>query len=166
MDRPEVGRQGENHFNVLELFVIAIGMRMSDALQSVPPPGFELLPPTDNFERVAGPYYRRPGGEERGVYGFLSEARHANCNNVIHGGALVSFLDHMMGNFLAGVVQCPTATIGLDCRFIAGTAPGAWIEGQVIVRRRARSLAFLDGEAHADGKLLATASGIFRVFDK
>ena len=72
----------------------------------------------------------------------------------------------MMGHYLASVVQRPTATIGLDTRFIAGVSPGPWIEGSVTIRRRARTLAFVDGEASADGKLLATASGIFRVFYK
>ena len=33
------------------------------------------------------------------------------------------------------------------------------------MRRLTRTLAFVDGEALADGKLLVTASGIFRVFE-
>jgi acyl-coenzyme A thioesterase PaaI-like protein len=131
-----------------------------------PPPGFEHLFPEDNFERLNGPFYRRMASDGSATYGFHSDARHGNSNGVIHGGALVLFLDHMMGHYLASVVQCPTATIGLDSRFIAGVSPGPWIEGSVTIRRRARTLAFVDGEASADGKLLATASGIFRVFEK
>ena len=61
--------------------------------------------------------------------------------------------------------MAPTATIGFDCRLLASTQPGSWIEGRAIMRRMTRTLAFVDGEAIADGKLLVTASGIFRVFE-
>ena len=123
------------------------------------------MQPNDGFMANNGPYYLRRlpvGGYE---YGFQSDTRHGNPNNVLHGGAVIGFLDTIMGHFAAASAKRPTATIGFDTRFLASTPPGAWIEGRVIMRRMARTLAFVDGEASADGKLLVTASGIFRVFE-
>lgn len=130
------------------------------------PSGFKLMLPNDGFMANNGPYYLRRLPDEGGyAYGFQSDARHGNPNNVLHGGAVIGFLDTIMGHFAAALAKRPTATIGFDTRFLASTQPGAWIEGRAIMRRMTRTLAFVDGEAIADGKLLVTASGIFRVFE-
>lgn len=129
------------------------------------PPGFKLMLPNDGFMAINGPYYLRRIPDIGYEYGFQSDARHKNPNNVLHGGAVIGFLDTIMGHFAAASAKRPTATIGFDCRFLASTQPGAWIEGRTIMRRMTRTLAFVDGEAIADGKLLVTASGIFKVFE-
>jgi acyl-coenzyme A thioesterase PaaI-like protein len=128
------------------------------------PSGFKLMLPNDGFMANNGPYYlrRTEGGYE---YGFQSDARHKNPNNVLHGGAIIGFLDTIMGHFAAASAKRLTATIGFDTRFLAAAPPGSWIDGRVIMRRLTRTLAFVDGEAIADGKLLVTATGIFRVFE-
>jgi acyl-coenzyme A thioesterase PaaI-like protein len=135
-----------------------------------PPPdipnGFKLMLPNDGFMANTGTYYLCRLPEDGGyAYGFQSDDRHRNPNNVLHGGAVIGFLDTIMGHFAATSAKRPTATIGFDTRFLASTQPGAWIEGRVMMRRMTRTLAFVDGEAIADGKLLVTASGIFKVFE-
>lgn len=138
---------------------------MSQETPPTPPPGFKLMLPNDGFMANNGPYYLRRIPESGYEYGFQSDDRHKNPNNVLHGGAIISFLDTIMGHFAAASAKRPTATIGFDTRFLSGAAPGAWIDGRVSMRRLTRTLAFVDGEALADGKLLVTASGIFRVFE-
>ena len=138
---------------------------MSEILPPGVPPGFKLMLPNDGFMGNNGPYYLRrlpDGGSE---YGFQSDERHRNPNNVLHGGAVIGFLDTSLGHFAATVAKRPTATIGFATRFLASTQPGSWIEGRAIMRRRTRTLAFGDGEAVADGKLIVTASGSFGVFE-
>jgi len=132
----------------------------------LPPPGFKLMLPNDGFMANNGPYYLRRLPEGGHEYGFQSDERHKNPNNVLHGGAVIGFLDTALGHFAAAAAKCPTATIGFDTRFLASARPGVWIEGRAIMRRMTRTLAFVDGEAIADGKLLVTASGIFRVFQE
>lgn len=129
------------------------------------PTGFKLMLPNDGFMGINGPYYLHRTPEDGYEYGFQSDARHGNPNGVLHGGAVLGFLDTIMGHCAAASAKRPTATIGLDSRFLASTPPGSWIEGRAIMRRLTRTLAFVDGEAIADGKLLVTASGIFRVFE-
>ncbi|MFN3746266.1 MAG: PaaI family thioesterase [Hyphomicrobiaceae bacterium] len=129
------------------------------------PPGFKLMEPNDGFMANNGPYYLRRLPDGGYAYGFQSDARHRNPNNVLHGGAIIGFLDTALGHFAAASSKRPTATIAFDCRLLASTQPGAWIEGRAIMRRMTRTLAFVDGDASANGVLLVTASGIFRVFE-
>jgi acyl-coenzyme A thioesterase PaaI-like protein len=138
---------------------------MSEETSPTIPAGFKLMLPNDGFMANNGPYYLRRIAEGGYEYGFQSDDRHKNPNDVLHGGAIIGFLDTIMGHFAASSAKRPTATIGFDTRFLAGARPGSWIEGRVIMRRLTRTLAFVDGEASAEGTLLVTASGIFRVFE-
>jgi acyl-coenzyme A thioesterase PaaI-like protein len=138
---------------------------MPPELPQSTPAGFKLMLPNDGFMANNGPYYLRRLPEGGHEYGFQSDTRHRNPNNVLHGGAIIGFLDTIMGHFAASSSKRLTATIGFDCRFLAGAPPGSWIEGRVIMRRMTRTLAFVDGEASANDTLLVAASGIFRVFE-
>jgi acyl-coenzyme A thioesterase PaaI-like protein len=138
---------------------------MSDDSPHTVPPGFKLMLPNDGFMGTNGPYYLRRLEEGGYVYGFQSDARHRNPNDVLHGGAVLGFLDTIMGHFAASSAKRPTATIGFDSRFLASARPGGWIEGRVTMRRLTRTLAFVDGEASSNGTLLVTATGIFKVFE-
>lgn len=138
---------------------------MTAASPPTAPPGFQIIEPNDGYIATNGPYYVRATGDGGYEYGFQSDARHVNPHGVMHGGAIVGFLDTILGHFVVLTARRRAATIGLDCRYIAGGPPGPWIEGRVIPRRMTRSLAFVDAEASADGTLLVTASGIFRIFD-
>lgn len=142
-----------------------VSLRMTANAPTAIPSGFKLMLPNDGFMQNNGPYYLRRLEEGGYAYGFQSDGRHGNPNNVLHGGAVIGFLDTIMGHFAASSAKRPTATIGFDCRFLTSTQPGAWIEGRVIMRRLTRTLAFVDGEALAGDKLLVTASGIFKVFE-
>jgi acyl-coenzyme A thioesterase PaaI-like protein len=82
----------------------------------------------------------------------------------LHGGAVLTFLDTILGQAVVREARRPCATISLDSRFIATAAPGAWIGGRATIRKLTRSFAFVDGEAFAGDKLLVTATAIFRVF--
>jgi acyl-coenzyme A thioesterase PaaI-like protein len=138
---------------------------MSTTPPNVIPPGYKLMLPNDGFMANNGPYYLRRIAESGYEYGFPSDDRHRNPNNVLHGGAVIGFLDTIMGHFAASSAKRPTATVGFDCRFLAGAPPGSWIEGRVIMRRMTRTLAFVDGEASTNDTLLVTASGIFKAFE-
>ncbi len=98
-------------------------------------------------------------------FGFQTDARHANPNGVLHGGAVLGFLDTILGHAIVDETRKRCATVALDSRFIAAIAPRPWVSGRTTIKKLTRSLAFVDGEAMADDTLLVTASAVFRVFD-
>jgi uncharacterized protein (TIGR00369 family) len=129
------------------------------------PAGFKVIATTQGFIGHNGPYYWRRDGDGRLEFGFRTDARHANPHGVLHGGAVLGFLDTILGHAIVDETRKRCATVALDSRFVAAIAPGAWVSGRTVIKKLTRSLAFIDGEAMADDTLLVAASAIFRVFD-
>ena len=128
-----------------------------------PPAGFKQYWVTDGFIGHGGPYYWRKNEAGRLEFGFQTDARHGNPNGVLHGGAILTFLDTILGHFVFSEARKNCVTISLDSRFIGTASPGAWIDGRTTLRKLTRSFAFVDGEAFEGDKLLVAATAIFRV---
>ena len=137
---------------------------MSGAVEGSVPEGFKPFQVSGPFAQSCGPfYYRQEAGGDYG-YGFAAEERHTNPYGVVHGGVLVTFADTFMGRTVVAAAKCACATITLNTEFMAGGAPGDWIEGSAEVTRLTRGLAFLRADVSSGGTLLMTASGIWRLF--
>ena len=57
----------------------------------------------------------------------------------------------------------PIVTVRMVSEFVAAGKLGAWVEGTARVRRRTRTLVFVEGELAASGRVLMTASGVFKI---
>jgi acyl-coenzyme A thioesterase PaaI-like protein len=130
-----------------------------------PPKGFAPLPHTEGFILHNGPYYWRHDEHGATEYGFQSDHRHGNPYGFLHGGAILGFLDTILGGAVFMATKRKCATVSLDSRFVGGAAPGPWITGRTTIKKVTRTFAFVDAEAFADDKLLVTAAAVFRVFD-
>jgi acyl-coenzyme A thioesterase PaaI-like protein len=128
------------------------------------PTGFQPMTHPEGFIGHNGPYYWRRGAAGQLEFGFQTDARHSNPHGVVHGGALVGFLDTILGFVVVHETQRRCATVTLDSRFTAAVPIGPWVSGRATVKGLSRSLAFVDAEATADETLLATASAVFRLF--
>jgi len=140
---------------------------MHDTNQSPPPvpDGFAPIRFGGRFNDHIATVYRRGEGVDA-VHGFHAEDRHENPNGIMHGGMLMAFVDTIMGELAQLVAQRATATISLNVDFVAGMPLRGWVEGRARVVRLTNSLAFMAGEATHDGKILISASGIWRVFNR
>lgn len=115
---------------------------------------------------ITGPYYWRRDETGAAEYGFQSDSRHGNPYGFLHGGAVLGFLDTILGSTLFAATRRRCATVSLDSRFVSGIAPGPWITGRAAVKKVTRTFAFVDAEAFAGEKLLVTSTAVFRVFDE
>jgi len=91
---------------------------------------------------------------------------HTNNRGVAHGGVVSSLLDSAMGAAVISAIpkEWWCATTGLSIQFIAGPREGA-LEATGKVVRRARTVAFVQGEAHdAGGRLIAIAQGTWHLW--
>ena len=131
----------------------------------MPPAGFMAFPEMGGFIAHSGPYYwaKEPSGEF--VYGFQSDARHGNPNGVLHGAAIVAFVDTFLGHAVVMGTKKVCATVSLTSQFIAAAPVGQWITGRARLRQATRSLAFVDAQVTAGETLLMTATGVFRIFE-
>ncbi len=127
------------------------------------PPGFEPMSMSGEFVAAVGPFYEKGAGEDR-RFGFPAEDRHSNPAGVIHGGVLITFLDHVLGKLVWDALEDrKAATISLNADLLAAARPGDWIEAEGEITRRTTSLLFMRGRAFTEDRTLVTASGIWKV---
>lgn len=128
------------------------------------PDGFQPLQEAEGFIGLSGPFFWRRDENGQYTYGFPSDRRHGNPNGVLHGAAILTFIDTILGHAVVSATDRKCATIALTSQFVAGVPTGGWISGRADIRRLTKSLAFLDAEARAGDSLLLTATAIFRIF--
>lgn len=92
--------------------------------------------------------------------------QHTNRHGGLHGGLMAALLDNAMG-YAAALHFDPSAapqvmTVSMTTSYLAPVRSGT-VTASGTVTGGGRSLLFVDGHLHADdGRLLATASGIFK----
>ena len=126
--------------------------------------GYTQMAHKEGYIAMSGPYYWKREGDTT-IYGFQSDERHGNPNGVLHGAALLTFVDTFIGHAVVSATARKCATIGINAQFVAGTPAGCWVTGHARLRKVTRSLAFVDAETVGNDMLLLTASAIFRVFE-
>lgn len=125
--------------------------------------GWERLESGIPFMLHNGPvWFRRR--DERYECGFLPRAEiHGNLHGIVHGGMLAAFADFGLGHACTFATGGRVVTIHLDISYVAAARTDRWIGCDVEIVRRTRSLSFLRGDLMANGALLATASGVWKI---
>ena len=128
------------------------------------PDGFVANSKGGPFAAAAGPFYFNPHEPVR--MAFRAEARHTNPNASVHGGALMTLADQAQGAVLGNVLPADQrfATISMNCDFLSAAREGEWVEARAEIVRRTKSLVFTQVEVEADGRLVMTASGLWKLF--
>ena len=98
-------------------------------------------------------------------YEFKTEIQdyHINAGGVTHGGFIMSMLDSGMGTAAHQVIEGSAVTISLNTNFIGGSKAGDKIIGLAQIKKKTRSLIFMHGQLKCEGKLLASAEGIWKI---
>ncbi len=115
------------------------------------------------FIGSAGPLWTRREGEGW-AYGLLAEARHLNPAGVVHGGALLTLLDHAMSTVAwEASGRLPCVTVALDTHFLQAVREGQFAEARAGVSHRTRSLVFMKGQLVVEGNAVLTGQAILKV---
>lgn len=124
--------------------------------------GWELVD-VNAFTNHVGPILRREvdGWPE---FAMRTDARHANMRGIVHGGALMTFLDLVLG---ATVFEHsggkPNVTVQMDTRFMSAAELGTLLVGRCDVDRAGGSLYYVSGLIRADGQPVASATGVWKI---
>ena len=92
---------------------------------------------------------------------------HLNAAGITHGGFIAALVDAGVGTAAhrsAGENLC--VTISLELKFISSVQLNQELIGLVKVQKKTKSLVFLTCELKTDGKIAATASGIWKIIKK
>ena len=117
----------------------------------------------DGFFGLAGSLWTKK--EEGGwAYGFLAESRHTNPAGIVHGGMLVTLLDHAL-SIIAWEAneRRPCVTVQLDTHFIAAVRPGQFVEARGRVVKGTKNLVFVQGQLTVGSDEVAVATGVLKV---
>lgn len=120
------------------------------------------------FDDLVGPYWVLDEGEES-TTGLFVEERHCNHQGTIHGGVVMTFADIGLGMGVAALLKedrhnCVTAS--LQTQFISAARIGEFISCKPEVIRRTRQLVFVRGLITIGEKVIASAEGIWKLFEQ
>ena len=89
---------------------------------------------------------------------------HLNATNITHGDFIASLIDAGAGTSAHRASNnAPCVTISLDLKFIGASKAGDEIIGKVKILKKTKSLVFLFCQLFCDEKIIASASGIWKI---
>lgn len=124
-----------------------------------------VMRPTKAFGTLVGPFHGPPDGGTAAC-GFLADERHGNKRGVVHGGMIATAFDVALGNAswdAAG--QRPCATVQLNVQFVGAVQLGEFALMAVELVKTTRTLVFLRGTMTVDGRMVATADGVWKILE-
>jgi uncharacterized protein (TIGR00369 family) len=88
----------------------------------------------------------------------------SNLGNVVHGGAILTFVDMALfaGGKLAGIDITNSVTLDLSAQFLAPAELGRPLDASVELLRETKRLAFLRGLVEQEETIVAAWSGTLR----
>ena len=131
---------------------------------------------SDNFEQISiKPGFMKHNGGllfkeiSKNEYKFKTKIskNHLNAVGITHGGYIASIIDAGAGtgaHRTADNQQC--VTISLDIKFIGATKIGDEIIGFTKIQKKTKSLVFLICHLKSKNKIVASASGIWKILNK
>ena len=92
---------------------------------------------------------------------------HLNAANITHGGFIAALVDAGAGTAAHRVADgSPCVTISLELKFISSVKLGQELIGNTKIQKKTRSFVFLTCELMVENKIVATASGIWKILNK
>ena len=92
---------------------------------------------------------------------------HLNRAGITHGGFIASLVDAGAGAAAHKIAEgSPCVTISLDLKFISVVKLGQELIGNTKIQKKTKSMVFLTCELKAEDKIVATASGVWKILKK
>ena len=92
---------------------------------------------------------------------------HLNAAGITHGGFIAALVDAGAGTAAhRSADQNPCVTISLELKFISAVELDQEILGKTKIQKKTKSMVFLTCELSASDKIVATASGIWKILNK
>tara|TARA_B100001029_G_scaffold159061_1_gene146135 strand:+ start:1405 stop:1830 length:426 start_codon:yes stop_codon:yes gene_type:complete len=128
---------------------------------------FEQLSSKPGYMKHNGGLLFRKVSKKEYEFKTIIDKNHLNKAGITHGGYIASIIDAGAGTGAHRSTNGkPCVTISLDIKFIDSTKLGDEIIGFTKIQRITNSMVFLICHLECKGKLVATASGIWKILKK
>jgi uncharacterized protein (TIGR00369 family) len=116
------------------------------------------------FNATLGKLLVRSEGEGRARCRMFPDVAQSNLGNIVHGGAILTFIDMAMfaGGYGSGADLGPSVTLDLSAQFLSGAKLGIPLDATVELLRESKRLAVMRGLVEQDGTTVASWSGTLR----
>ena len=128
---------------------------------------FEQISLKSSFMKHNGGLLFKTISENEYEFKTTIKENHLNAAGITHGGFIAALVDAGVGTAAhrsTGENLC--VTISLELKFISSVQLNQELIGLVKVQKKTKSLVFLTCELKTDGKIAATASGIWKIIKK
>ena len=97
-------------------------------------------------------------------YAVQLDESHCNAQGFIHGGVLMTFMDHALSLMVWEVAErAMCATLHLDSHFLKGIRPPAFVELDGRILKQGRELAFARGVLRVGETAVMEATGVWSI---
>ena len=94
----------------------------------------------------------------------IIKENHLNATGITHGGFIAAFIDAGGGTAAhRSADQNPCVTISLELKFISTVKLGQELVGKTKIQKKTKSMIFLTCELTVENKIVATASGVWKI---
>jgi uncharacterized protein (TIGR00369 family) len=125
---------------------------------------FEQISLKSGFMKHNGGLYFRNISETEYEFKSIINENHLNAAGITHGGYLAALIDAGAGTSAhRSANSMPCVTISLDLKFIGASKTGDEILGKAKILKKTNTLIFLFCELICNNKIIASASGIWKI---
>ena len=125
---------------------------------------FEQISLKPGFMKHNGGLLFRSISETEYEFKSIINQNHLNAANITHGGFIAAIIDAGAGTSAHRASNNSSCvTISLDLKFIGASKAGDEIIGKVKILKKTKSLIFLFCQLFCDEKIIASASGIWKI---
>ena len=128
---------------------------------------FEQISLKPGFMKHNGGVLFRVISENEYEFKTTIKENHLNAANITHGGFIAALVDAGSGTAAHRVADSsPCVTISLELKFISVVKLGQELIGNTKIQKKTKSIVFLTCELTAENKIVATASGVWKILKK
>ena len=125
---------------------------------------FEQISLKPGFMKHNGGLLFRSISENEYEFKSTINNNHLNAAGITHGGYLSALIDAGAGTAAhRSADNAPCVTISLDIKFIGSSKVNDEIYGKVKILKKTKTLVFLFCELNCNGKIITSASGIWKI---
>ena len=126
--------------------------------------GFEQISIKPGFMKHNGGLFFKAISEKEYEFKTTINENHHNSAGITHGGFISAFVDAGAGTAAhKSAGNSPCVTISLELKFISPVKLGQELFGKTKIQKKTKSMVFLTCELTAENKIVATASGVWKI---
>ena len=125
---------------------------------------FEQISLKPGFMKHNGGVLFRTISENEYQFKAIINENHLNAAGITHGGFIAAFVDAGAGTAAhRSANNSPCVTISLELKFISAVKLGQEIIGNTKIQKKTKTMVFLTSELTAGNRIVATASGVWKI---